>query len=378
MNKKTHVDFDLHGLIGIRLVNPSEADIKTVKKQLGSLKVTSLDREPDITIRFETYLPLPELKYLGRDQAGFTDDGFFILNSKKSKAKARIPFETIGSQCEIVCETGLRAVPLLIAILNLTLLNKGCIALHASAFVYGETGVLVTGWAKSGKTEALLAFAAHGARYVGDEWVILTKDGETMYGLPEPMTVWDWHINQLPKIRDQLTMTKSLAFKAIYLVGRLHKFFANGRLKNTLPMRLAADVLPALNRQLYIKVPVEKIFSEGSIEPIARSEKLFLIMSQEQSGVFVEDWSPSDITKRMLESIYYEQVPFFEYYNTFKFAFPETKNDFLENVRMLQSDILTSALRNKEAYRVLHPYPFSFEELYREMAPYCRKGSHIP
>jgi hypothetical protein len=134
-----------------------------------------------------------------------------------------------------------------------------------------------------------------------------------------------------------------------------------------------ADVMPALNRQLYIKVPVEKIFKGNSIELISKPEKLFLIMSQEQPGISVQAWSPADIAKRMLESIYYEQVPFFEYFNAFKFAFPEARNEFLENVRILQSDILTSALRDKEAYRVLHPYPFSFEDLYREMAPYCRE-----
>jgi hypothetical protein len=89
----------------------------------------------------------------------------------------------------------------------------------------------------------------------------------------------------------------------------------------------------------------------------------------------VETWSSEDAARRMLESIYYEQIPFFEYYNTFKFAFPNIKNDFLENVRTLQSDILTSALQDKETYRVLHPYPFSFEDLYREMAPYCRENT---
>ena len=167
-------------------------------------------------------------------------------------------------------------------------------------------------------------------------------------------------------------MTKSLAFKAIYLVGRLQKFFSSGWLKNTLPVRLMADVLPALNRQLHIKVPVEKIFNADSIELKSRLDKLFLIMSQEQSVNSVETWSSEDAAKRMLESIYYEQIPFFEHYNAFKFAFPEARNEFLENVRSLQSAILTSALQNKEAYRVLHPYPFSFEDLYQEMAPYCR------
>ena len=265
----------------------------------------------------------------------------------------------------------MRAVPLLIPVMNLTLLSKGCIALHASAFVYGNTGSLVTGWAKSGKTETLLAFATHGAKYVGDEWVILTRDGQTMYGLPEPMTAWDWHIEQMPGIQDQLSFGKSLVFKSVHLLDRLHKFLSSGRLKNTFPVSLLTDVLPALKRQLYIKVPVEKIFTGDSFEPVSRPDKLFLIMSQEQAVTSVETWSPDDIALRMLESIYYEQVPFFEHYKAYKFAFPQAENHFLENVRNLQSDILTSALKNKEAYRVLHPYPFLFEDLYREMAPYC-------
>lgn len=373
MNNETHVEFDLHGLIGIRLVNPSESDTRAVRKQLGSLQTTSLDREPDITIRFQDHLPLPELKYLGRDDAGFTDDGFFILNVKKTAVKARIPFETIGSRCEFVCESGLPAVPLLIPILNLTLLNKDCIPLHASAFVYDDTGALVTGWAKGGKTEALLAFSAHGAKYVGDEWVILSKDGETMYGLPEPITIWDWHLDQMPGVQGQLSTAKSLVFKAIHFIGSLHKALSKGSLKDASPVSLLGKALPALNRQLYIRVPVEKVFASNNIESISRPEKLFLIMSQQQPDTSVESWSSDDIAIRMLESIYYEQVPFFEYYKAFKFAFPEAGNEFLDNVRALQSDILTSALRNKEAYRVLHPYPFSFEELYREMAPYCRK-----
>jgi hypothetical protein len=187
------------------------------------------------------------------------------------------------------------------------------------------------------------------------------------------MTVWDWHIEQLPTIRQQLRITKSLAFKAVHLAGRLQHYFARSWLKNTVPVRLAAELLPALNRQLFIKVPVEQLFAKNAIELISKPEKLFLIMSQEQPGIAVEAWSSEDIARRMLESIYYEQVPFFEYFNAFKFAFPDAKNEFLENVRTLQADILTSALRNKEAYRVLHPYPFSFEELYRDMAPYCRK-----
>jgi hypothetical protein len=30
-------------------------------------------------------------------------------------------------------------------------------------------------------------------------------------------------------------------------------------------------------------------------------------------------------------------------------------------------------LEGKEAYRVLHPYPVSFEKLFKKMQPYCGK-----
>ena len=101
-------------------------------------------------------------------------------------------------------ERGLQAVPLLIPIVNFAALSKGVIPLHASAFAYNDVGILVTGWAKGGKTETLLAFTSKGAEYIGDEWVYLSKDGRYMYGIPEPIRVWDWHLRYLPEYRSLL------------------------------------------------------------------------------------------------------------------------------------------------------------------------------
>ena len=58
---------------------------------------------------------------------------------------------------------------------------------------------LVTGWAKGGKSEVLLAFAARGATYVGDEWIYLADRGRRMVGLPEPIRLWDWQLRQMPE-----------------------------------------------------------------------------------------------------------------------------------------------------------------------------------
>ena len=98
-----------------------------------------------------------------------------------------------------MCERGVAAVPLLIPILNMTLLARGVLPLHASAFVHEGTGVVATGWSKGGKTEALLAFASRGAEYVGDEWVYVASDGARVHGIPEPIRIWRWQLRQLPE-----------------------------------------------------------------------------------------------------------------------------------------------------------------------------------
>jgi len=146
------IDYDIHGIVGIRVINSTIDDAVAVSKQLGEHK-KPLDRDPDIIIRFKKELCTPSLTYLGLDYAGFTEEGFYILSSREN-AKVRIPFERIGGKFEILCEIGLHAVPLLIEMINLTFLAKNYIPLHASGFVYDGMGIVVTGWTKGGKTEA--------------------------------------------------------------------------------------------------------------------------------------------------------------------------------------------------------------------------------
>ncbi|RIK48482.1 MAG: hypothetical protein DCC57_13410, partial [Chloroflexi bacterium] len=155
-------DFDLHGIAGIRLVDATSADVAAVARQLGPLR-SELAREPDLVIRFIDRLPLPSpIRYIGVDDAGFAGDAFLVLRSKhKAQARVQIPLAQVGVQpAEIVCEHGLPAVPLLIAMINLVALSKGVLPMHAAAFSYQGQGILTTGWSKGGKTETLLAFMA--------------------------------------------------------------------------------------------------------------------------------------------------------------------------------------------------------------------------
>lgn len=204
--------------------------------------------------------------------------------SKKANAKVRISFETVGGNCEIVCESGLRAVPLLIPILNLTLLRKDCIPLHVSAFIYNGVGILTTGWSKGGKTTVLLAFASEGASYVAAEWVILTKDGQTMYGLPEPIRVRDWHIEQLPLVQPHIKSSRSLVFKVIHMLERTHSYLQRGRLKTLFPVRIIGEAMPALKRQLYVDIAPQRLFASKSFERKASFQRLFFVCSHDDSA----------------------------------------------------------------------------------------------
>ena len=57
---------------------------------------------------------------------------------------------------------------------------------------------------EGGKTEALLAFVARGAQYLGDEWIYV--DGPNrMCGIPQPIRLWDWHLGQFPQFRERIS-----------------------------------------------------------------------------------------------------------------------------------------------------------------------------
>ncbi|MDZ7267821.1 MAG: hypothetical protein ONB48_15630 [candidate division KSB1 bacterium] len=368
-----HIDYDIHGLVGIRLLQPTAAEAAAVARQLGPLRAP-LQRAPDLTIRFVDQLPTPGLRLLGLEKNGYTRDGFFILRSGKKRAKVRLDFAQIGGACEIVCERGIAAVPLLLAIVNLTALQKDCVALHASAFVYQETGIIVTGWAKGGKTETLLAFAQHGARYVGDEWILLRGDGREMYGVPENLRLWDWHLEHLPGLRRRVKREHRLRFKAIHALDRLQHKWPRGAGK-FLPVKYLREAMPALKRQLNVTLPAATIFGERCGPFSARPEKIFLVASHDLPQTRVEQVAPQEIADRVIASIQYELLPFMEHYLAFAFAFPERRNRFIEQATQRQAEILRRALAGLEAYAVWHPYPFSFEELYQRMKPFCEKSA---
>lgn len=364
------VDFDLHGLAGIRLVDASSEDAAAVSSQLGPIR-RPLEREPDIVVRFVDELRVSSpLRFLGLDDAAFTDDAFLVLRTKhKARARVQIPFAEIGARPEIVCERGVPAVPLLVPILNLTVLARGALPLHASAFVHSGKGVVATGWSKGGKTEALLAFAARGARYVGDEWVYVSGDGERVVGIPEPVRLWEWHLRELPELRRRVRGGQRARLRALALAASVASRAGDGR---GVPRarRAFSRALPLLERQRHVDVEPGRLFGDVAGPGAVTFDRLFLVVSHASHLVAVEPVDADAVARRMAFSLQHERSGFLEYYLKFRFAFPGAANPLIEQAEEIERGMLARVFSGKPAFAVYHPYPVAIPRLYDAMSPY--------
>jgi hypothetical protein len=356
-----HVDFDLHGIVGVRVLDAQPADVATITRQIGPL-VAPLDREPDITIRFVDELTVPgPMTYAGWADCAAARDGFFLLRGREGvAARTLLPMDAVGERCDIVCERRTGSVPHLLAVINMTALARGVLPLHASAFVHEGTGVLATGWAKGGKTETLLAFAARGASYVGDEWVYLTPDGG-MHGVPEPIRLWHWHVEQLPDLWAALPRATRTRLKALPPVAS-----SASRLGRTLP-GLPASVLrraaPVVRRQAYVQVPPGRLFGEDAIALHGRLDHILLVMSHDRDEISIEPVPGATVAAHMRASLDEERSPFMQVYRQFQFLFPERSSPVVEEALAIERRLLDQLLTDRPAHLLRHPYPVGLESL---------------
>jgi hypothetical protein len=358
-----HVDFDLHGFVGIRLLEPTARDIAVLTRQLGPSSAP-LQGEPDITVRFVDRIPDERpLTYVGWPETGFTDSSCYLLRGREGvAARTLFPFADVGGRCEIVCERAAEFVPHLLAVVNFTALAKGLLPLHASAFSYRGLGVLAAGWAKGGKTETLLAFAGRGARYIGDEWIYLTPDGE-MYGVPEPIRLWHWHIEQLPGLRSGLGAAARARLSGIPAVASSAEALARRLPRGGLPASVLRRAAPVLRRQAYLQVPPAELFGEDAIALRGHLDAFLLLAGHDRDSVSVEEVDAGFAGRRMLASLEEERAPFMTAYRQFRFAFPDRHSETVEQAGELERALIEKVLSGRTAHLVRHPYPVRLDSL---------------
>lgn len=361
------IDFDLHGLIGIRLVGATPADVGAVQRQLGPLLPCPLGREPDLQVRFVAHLPAPDIRYLEAGRTGFAGGDFFLLSGGGRSGRARLAFESLWDRCEIVCERGIGSVPLLLDLLRLAAIRKGVAPLHASAFEFRGAGALVLGWPHGGKTSALLAFTEEGAAFVGDDLVFLTAGGSRMFGLGAAIDLNDWQLRQVPRLWSKVSATRRLLSAPINWLNRLQRRIP-ATATASLPARALSAALPPLQRRLRLGLPADVVCAgaaSGGTEPTA----VFLMIIHESAEIRVEAADPEEMVQRAIDLSRLEALPLLRLSVAYQFAFPQRRSDLLEDFHTREAGLIRGALAGKRMYVVRHPRPVSLRDLYTAMRP---------
>jgi hypothetical protein len=358
------IDYDLHGMVGVRVLDATGADARVVDRQLGGMR-GSLHREPDLVVRFvdELTSDVPPI-LLGLEDAAFTADRLRLAApTPRGLRRTAVSFGGADRPSILECERGIRSVPSLIPLVNLHAGAHGFLALHASAFVYRGVGTLVTGWAKGGKTETLLGFMARGAQYLGDEWVYLDPRGGEMYGVPVPIRLWQWHMAQLPEYRRRVPGRDRARIAAFAAARRATRGALPMLNRIGIGANAAVRAHGVLARLLSTKRAPRQLFGAGACVTHGRVDKLLLVMSHESSEITVVPTSGANIAERMLASLQYERIGLLETYIKHRFAFPNARSNLVENAEATEKALLGAALATHDAYEVRHPYPFEIGRL---------------
>jgi hypothetical protein len=353
------VDFDLHGAVGVRLLGASASDAAAVRRQLGPIE-RELTRPPEIEIMYVDRLPADgPLRAIGRDDAAFDRSSFVLLRGRfKAPVRVAIPFDRVGAPCRIVAERGVGTIPLLVPIVNLTALGRDLLPIHASAFVHDGRGVLVTGWAKGGKSEVLLAFAARGASYVGDEWVYLADGGDRMVGLPEPIRLWDWQLRAMPEFAARISRSQRARLASTRTLGAVIGGAAGAPVvRETAGGRTLRRARPYVDRQLDVQVAPARLFDGRVLVAGASLDRVVFVESSDEERIVVEPIEGTEVAQRMVHSIRHEWLDLWTAYLKWRYAYPDRPNPILDGLEASLSERLLGALVGRPCVLLRHPYP---------------------
>jgi hypothetical protein len=356
------VDYDLHGLAGIRLVDPSPSDVTAVSAWIGT--PAALPEAPDLTIRFvEDLSPDGPVEWIEPHSIGFGDAGLFLYTADSGAAPAGcLRLEGPGPRWELRCRAGRGRVPFLRPLIDLAVSAKEVFALHASAFTYRGSGVVVAGWARSGKTTALLAFMARGAAYIGDDRVYLRAGENRIYGLAQPLALRTTHLAELPRLARTVGRRGRMRLRLCAALERTASRAARIESFGDLPRRVAGAASDAS-----VSVSPDRLFGECPLQ--GRLDKAFLAIAQDSSEVRVDPVEPRHLAERLLFSIRAERLPLWRLYYAFRYAFPDQAEVFGEEAEEAETERLAGALEGTETYALYHPFPAPVQAIHDALDP---------
>jgi hypothetical protein len=371
-------DLDLRGRAVIRLVDAGPDDLRAVRRQLGPLPTVDAEgpgasaRQPDVTVRFVARLDPPgPVRRIGPDALLIGDTFVLTRGQRQTEVRVEVPVAILGSApATIVAERRGTSIPLLLPILGASLLARGLAPAHASAFALNGLGVLVSGWAKGGKSEALLAFLSHGARYVGDEWLFIDPAGPTMFGPPEPIRLWDWQLEQVPVLRGRVgARDRARLLGAEGTSTVLGAVTRTPRLGRSPIGEAARRARAVVDRQRSRQFAVEDLFGRGTVQAEAVSIDRLVLVSAADEATVRTDVDPDEAAARIAATTAHELLDLEAVRLAYRHGVPDGSTTGLEGLEARLRSVYRQAFGDVPIVEVRHPHPVDIEGLHRLIDP---------
>ena len=129
---------------------------------------------------------------------------------------------------------------------------------------------------------------------MGDEWVYLSGDGRFMYGIPKPIRIWQWHLQEMPQYWDAVDRGDRAKLRGLNMVVRsMDRAVDSGYGRSTPPIKLMQRMTPLLKKQLNVQLPPHKLFGQKGVGPMASTpDTILFVASHETDDITVEPVDP--------------------------------------------------------------------------------------
>ncbi len=366
---------DLHNLIKIELINEPQ-NIRRFYRHTVGLGVfeTSLlsDDEVDIKITFVDKLKLGSSIELMHSQAAYDDESFYKITPLGRKIC--LSFENFEPPCKIVCEIGTKPIELLEILDQLTqyiALKKKAVFIHSAAVFSNGRGILFPGWSAAGKTAILLKLLNEGAQYMSNDSTILKEDG-TMLAYPVSLDLNEYYHKELLEVLPN--RGKNMFSRRERALGTAMTFL--GMVLRKMP----EDLVKRIGNELYrigpelgkrCIVPYLTLYPQGKIRMSSNLDIVFLLARSGIDKIEISKIDAKFAASKIAPCLSYETAYHLRgLYHMFRFAYPNKRNELVENAERISEEIMGKSFEGKQLYYVKLPIPYHFDELFTRLAEY--------
>jgi hypothetical protein len=352
--------FDAVGALTVVVDGAEPADLRAVARDLGTRAPQGRSAAGDacMVVRFVDDLAPEALHLLDGGRMGYGSDGVYVLEPATGRPLARVSQKTSWGSGSIECTRGLTRVPLLSAAVGLAALAGGWAPLHAAAWTMRDgVRVLASGWPGSGKTGALLAACENGATPIGDERVLLARNGQAMAGLGNPVEIKHWHLAQLRlPLLGASRGRRSLARVTYALDKALDRRLSRWS-------RTAHKALRRAGRLASTELDVVELGAPRDGRARGSPDVLLLLEAHSRDSVAAEPANPVSVPARLTAHVAAELAPALRIQRALDYVSPGAGWRDVHRSPDVAREILESAVRGIPAWLVRHPYPCSLKDL---------------